>query len=289
MSGCGVMTAEDDNINSPVGSSMSHTTIVLICLTTILILVTGNWEWVSSQMFPDTTWGLYSKSFFENVLVEAHGTVLDLVVVGSLLFYFDQRRSRQNERKRLEETLSDLQTYQAPDASYRVLGTIRRLISLGIRSLHLSEMQLNNLRVADIMLTRSNCHAIVFNDSLLVNIRLEHCACDAAIFAGAKLEHVEFSHCSFKRAKFHGTRLDGVDFRTCEIQGADFTNASLRSANFRGVDCRGLKLQNADMRSANFIDAKNLDPSAFSSARIIKHLKTNDPAILDLVKKSSRN
>jgi hypothetical protein len=268
---------------------MSQTRIVLFSLTAILIIITGNWEWVSAHVFPNTTWGLYSKTFFENVLVEAHGAVLDFVVVSSLLFYFDQRRSRQNERKRLEETLSDLQTYRAPDASYRVLGTIRRLLSLGVRSLHLSEMQLNNLRVTDIVLTRSNCHAIVFTDSRLVGVRLERCECDAAIFAGAKLDNVEFNHCSFKRAKFHGASLDGIDFRTCEIQGADFTNASLRSANFRGVDCKGLKLQNADLRSANFLDAKNLDPSAFMTAKIIKHLKTNDPAILDLVEQSSGN
>jgi hypothetical protein len=268
---------------------MSYTTVVLFFLTIILILITGNWGWMSSHVFANTTWGLYPKSFFENVLVEAHGTVLDLVFIGSLLFYFDQRRSRQNERKRLEEMLSDLQMYRAPDASYRVLGTIRRLLSLGIRNLHLSEMQLNNLRVVDIILEHSNCHAIVFTDSLLVDVRLERCECDAAIFAGAKLNHVEFNHCSFKRAKFHGAKLDGIDLRSCEIQGADFTGASLRSANFRGVDCKGLKLKDADLRSANFIDAKNLDPAAISSARIIKHLKTNDPAVMDIVKQSSSN
>lgn len=268
---------------------MRHTALVLFLLATILILVTGNWEWVSSHVFPSTTWGLYSKTFFGNVLVGAHGSILDLVVVGLLLFYFDQRRSRQNERKRLEEALLDLQMYRAPDSSYRVLGTIRRLLSLGVRKLHLSEMQLNNLKVADIVLAQSNCHAIVFTDSLLVGVRLEHCECDAAIFAGATLDHVEFQHCSFRRAKFHGARLNGIDFRTCEIQGSDFTNASLRSANFRGVDCKGITLKNADLRSANFIDAKNLDPAAFSSARTIKDLKANDPAIKDLVKLSTRN
>jgi uncharacterized protein YjbI with pentapeptide repeats len=201
------------------------------------------------------------------VLVGAHGSILDLVVVVLLLFYFDQRRSRQNERKRLEEALLDLQMYRAPDSSYRVLGTIRRLLSLGVRKLHLSEMQLNNL----------------------VGVRLEHCECEAAIFAGATLDHVEFRHCSFRRAKFHGARLNGIDFRTCEIQGSDFTNASLRSANFRGVDCKGITLKNADLRSANFIDAKNLDPATFSSARTNKDLKANDPAIRDLVKLSTRN
>ena len=268
---------------------MRHTAQVLFLLAIILILVTGNWAWVSSHVFPSTTWGLYSKTFFENVLVGAHGSILDLVVVGLLLFYFDQRRSRQNERKRLEEALLDLQMYRAPDSSYRVLGTIRRLLSLGVRKLHLSETQLNNLKVADILLTHSNCHAIVFTDSLLVGVRLEHCECDAAIFAGATLDHVEFQHCSFRRAKFHGARLNGIDFRTCEIQGADFTNASLRSANFRGVDCKGVTLKNADLRSANFIDAKNLDPATFSSARTIKDLKTNDSAIRDLVELSTKN
>jgi hypothetical protein len=55
------------------------------------------------------------------------------------------------------------------------------------------------------------------------------------------------------------------------------------------VDCKGITLKNADLRSANYIDAKNLDPATFSSAKTIKDLKANDPAIRDLVKLLTRN
>jgi hypothetical protein len=44
---------------------MKTTLIILLVLTIASIFITGNWNYVSSVVLPNTTWGLYNKDFFE--------------------------------------------------------------------------------------------------------------------------------------------------------------------------------------------------------------------------------
>lgn len=252
----------------------------VIIFAVIIFLVTGFWDSVSSSILPNMTWGLYSQSFFENVLVEAHGAVLDLLIVGVILYWFERRRSRRDQIERLEEELADLRLYRAPDAPYRTLGTIRRLLALDhSRPLQISEMTLSHLELKDLSLFECNMHATVFTDSRIKNVRFENCSLDAAIFAGVIMEHTQLTGSSLKRAKFQNAKLNGLNLTSCQIQNADFTNATLRSANFKGLDCKGVVFKNADLTSTNFIGAINLDPSAITTARCIRGLKSDDPRI----------
>lgn len=247
------------------------------------ILVTGFWPSISTTILPHTTWGLYSREFFENVLIEAHGAVIDLLVVGVILYWFELRRDNKENVSKQLEILADLRFYSGSDSSYRVLGTVRRLLALGVSNLHLSEMQLNNVELKGLQLKNCNLHAAIFKESLLSHLKFEECKFDAAVFVSTKFEHVTLKSCTLRRAKFNGAVLAGLDFTSCELQDADFTNAKLRSANFRGVDCKGMKFHGADLRSANFIDARNLDPQALFLAKSLKSLKTNDPQIQSIL------
>lgn len=257
--------------------------IAVLVFAAVSIVITGFWDTVSMYVLPTTSWGLYSKSFFENVLIEAHGAVLDLMIVGVILYWFEQRRDRRHQIHRLEEELLDLRLYRAPDSPHRTLGTIRRLLALDKNGLQISEMTLSNLEIKDITLSDCNLHATVFTDSRIKNVQFKNCRLDAAIFAGAIVEHTKLANSSLKRAKFQNARLNGLDLTSCQIENADFTNASLRSANLKGLDCKGVIFKNADLTSSNFIGVKNLDPVAIYAAKNIRSLKSDDPKIIAIV------
>lgn len=144
--------------------------IAVLVFAAVSILITGFWDEISEVVLPRTTWGLYSKSFFENVLVEAHGAVLDMFIVGVILYWFEQQRDRKSQIRAQEEILADLRLYRAADAPYRVLGTIRRLIALGKNGLQISEMTLSGLDIADTKLLGCNLHATVFTDSRIKHV-----------------------------------------------------------------------------------------------------------------------
>jgi hypothetical protein len=140
---------------------------VLTIFSIIIILATGFWPYLSSSILPNTTWGLYTKSFFENVLVGAHGTVIDLFLVGIVLFWFE-RRTEKRERiakensersaaiSRHKETLADLRFYKGSDGSHRTLSTIKRLLALGATDFPCFEANLQGMHVENIKLKDTN-------------------------------------------------------------------------------------------------------------------------------------
>jgi len=252
---------------------MRYHALALVVFGLVVVLITGFWPFVVSHALGDTTWGLYSREFFENVLVEAHGAAIDLFVVGVVVLWFENRKNARDSIRSHTTTLMDLRFYRGPDASYRIMGEVKRLLELGVKSFQLPEAALNNVEITDVILKDSNLRAANFSNTTFSQVVLDNCECDAAIFAGARFRHVTLRKTRLRRAKFQDAKLNGCDFSGCEIQMADFTNADLRSAIFRGVDCRGVTFKNADLRSANFTGAKNLSSNALSAARNAKYVK----------------
>jgi len=246
---------------------------ILSIVAAVVVLLTGFWNEVATSIFPDSTWGLYSREFFENVLVEAHGTLLDLLVVGVVLFWFERRRERAESIEEQKTTLADLRYYRGNDASYRVFGTVKRLQSYGISALPLAEAMLNDLEITEIQFYESDLRATNFANSKLKACTFENCRAEAAIFVGARFNHITLKNVSLRRAKFNNAVLKGIDFSECQIEGVDFTNADLSSAIFRGVDCKNVKFQNANLRSANFKGALNLTQAMLNSASNTQYIK----------------
>lgn len=258
--------------------------IVLIIFSAIIILATGLWPSLSSLILPNTTWGLYTRSFFENILVGAHGTVIDLFLVGIVLFWFE-RRTEQREKiakensersaaiTRHKETLADLRFYKGSDCPHRTLSTIKRLIALEANDFPCFEANLQDMQIENIKLKDTNMIAINFANAKLSNVELTNCQCDATNFINAKFHHVTLKNVTLNRSKFCAANLSGVDFSGCKIERVDFSNANLRSAIFKGVDCKGVNFTNADLRSANFKGAKNLTQRMLATAKSTDHIQ----------------
>lgn len=104
---------------------MKITIAVLMLFALITITITGFWDFVSQNILPNTSWGLYNKSFFENLLAGMHGSIIDLFLIGIVIFWFDKHRERKNNIEDLNEYLGDLQYYNGTDISFKYLKTIK--------------------------------------------------------------------------------------------------------------------------------------------------------------------
>lgn len=237
---------------------MRTTIIVLTFFSLLTVLLTGFWPLVSSVVFPDSTWGLYNREFFENFLVEIHGSILDLLIVGVILYWFDKKREERNKVESAREKLQALKFYYGEDASFRFYAGLQNLLSLGVGSVDLPEANFSKLKIDQLNLSKSNLAAVNFSESILKNVKFASCNLEAANFIDSQIKLSCFNEVNLKRAKFISAKLKGMDFRQCDIRGAIFKNADLKSANFRGVDCSQVTFKGSDLRSANFIDSRNL-------------------------------
>lgn len=252
---------------------MKWPVLILLFFSALVLSITAGWDFVSATVFPNTTVGLYSKDFFENVLVEAHGMILDIAVLGVVLLWFEKRGATVQLVAQNKKAIAYLKFYRGVDASFRVYEAVRNLQELKCKTIALPNANLTDLQIQELSLEKANLQNCNFSRSTLERCEFVDCEADAALFIDAKLKQTKFVRTKLRRAKFVNAKLNGCDFTTAEITNADFTKADLRSAIFKGVDCRGVHFDHADLTAANFIGALNLTQQQRDSAKSCKNAK----------------
>ncbi len=152
-----------------------------------------------------------------DILVEAHGLLMDLVVFGILILWFNQRRSTRERIRQHYETLDDLRVWDADEGVLKKVGTINRLIDIaGPKCLP----------------------------------PLDYQQLPYANFQGVDLAGVDFGFANLNNAFLNGTYfakgyLVGAQLIGACLAWAVCEQADLRGANLQGADLEGVKLKGA--------------------------------------------
>lgn len=247
--------------------------LALVSTGAVVVVITGFWPVISSHVFPNSTWGLYSQPFFENVLVEAHGMVLDLLVIGLIIYLFQRSRDRADLRDEKLQDIEDLRHYRGEDAGYRIYGELRRLAALGVSEVTIATARMANVSIKGLKLRNSNAQGLVLSKSSLRDCDFSGCDFEGGVFLDVRAKRTSFRAAKLIRAKLAGAQFRGCDFSGADLTGADFSNADLSSAIFRGANCARSKFAGANLRSANFIGAIGLPDDLLTEAADVRHIK----------------
>ncbi|OAP66876.1 pentapeptide repeat-containing protein [Psychrobacter sp. SHUES1] len=259
---------------------MKTTIFILIALAFITILITGFWGIVSDTIFPSSTWGLYDKEFFEDLLVGIHGGIIDLLIVGVVLYWFDIRRAKNDSIEEAENDLANLEYYSGSDASFKFYGYVRYLAALGVNKVKMSNGKLSDLNIKSLELADSNLIGVDFSRSTLKDVTLKNCQLQAAQFIDTKIRKCIFQNSNLERAKFIKAELKSINFEGCNIKGATFKDCELQSAIFKGVDCKGVSFKGCNLRSANFLTATNITREMILESSNYKSVKLPEGIVI---------
>ncbi len=69
----------------------------------------------------------YDGDFMENVLVEAHGMLFDILDIGVLILFLNKLVEKQMESQRYLDEIDDFRGWESEEASYRIASNLRRL------------------------------------------------------------------------------------------------------------------------------------------------------------------
>lgn len=177
---------------------------------------------------------------WEDVLVEAHGLLFDLILFGVLLTIYDIRRQKKNKIERLKEELDDYRGWDEKEAMYRNIGIIRRLNNLGISKINLNKSYLSG---ADLSGTNLSGSKIV--QSNLSNTDLSVVDMSDTILFWSDLSHSILLGTNLLNAKLSKVNLEGAD-----LSGAILINTSLDEANLSDVNLRDAIIRNVDLLGA---------------------------------------
>lgn len=187
--------------------------------------------------------------FLLNVLAEAHGVLLDLLLFGCLLLWFDRKADRKRRIEKYTDAINDLLGWEHEMATYRIVGNVRRLNREGVPPETLKGAYLNGAELEDTDLSETSVHEANLSDADLRNADLSDAYLGSADFTGANLRKTDFSGAHF--GVFAGV-----------VASEDERETILIGANLREADLRGVR----DVTAETFADVETLfkarlDPS----------------------------
>ena len=168
-----------------------------------------------------------NPGFWVNVLAEAHGVLLDLLLFVCLLLWFDQKAERRRQIEQYKNAINDFLGWETEEAMYRIVGNIRRLNREGaapdtLKGAYLAEADLKGAVLTEVSLNEATLRGATLQDADL---------------SGAYLGNADLTD-----ADLHRADLSGAHFGVFPgMQAADgskhttLTGAYLREANLRNL------------------------------------------------------
>jgi hypothetical protein len=177
-----------------------------------------------------------------DVLVEGHGFLMDLIVFGGLVLWFNQRRSKRDRIRQYRENLEDLREWGTEEGVLKKVGSINRLLDVdGPASLpYLDYQQLpganfQGVDLQGVTLSFANLHSAFLNGTYLADADLVGADLSESCLAWAVCEHTDL----------RGANLRGADLEGIHLKGAKLGNVTVGEASSRGpityvTDLRGV-------------------------------------------------
>ena len=206
--------------------------------------------------------------FLENLAAEAHGMVLDLLVIGWFIFWLQRQGERRVRANRYREEIEDFLGWRSHEAALRIAGNVRRLNRLGFETpLKLTEAFLQGANLAGADLRQADLWGADLTHAVLQGTRL-----DRANLAGARLQGAALARATLAEADLRGADLTEADLERAFLERADFraanlTAADLQFASLPGADLRHARCLGANLRGAHF-EGADLRRAVFESANL---------------------
>jgi Pentapeptide repeats (8 copies) len=202
---------------------------------------------------------LDGKDFaWHDMLVEANGMTFDLVVFGVLLTIYESISEKRSKIERLKEEIDDYRSWDEKEAMYRIVGAVKKLNSLGISQIDLSNCYLNGAKLDCANLKGSNlCSADLFEADLF-EADLSWADLSRANLSEANLSRANLSHANLSHANLSGANLLVANLSGAYLLMAYMCRANLSRANLSGVDLTRADLMDAFLRIEGLIVTKTL-------------------------------
>ena len=217
----------------------------------------------------------------EGVLVEAHGMLFDVILFGIILniyeHYLDKRRKKEEEtlarKLRIARYLEEIEDYLGWDekeATYRIVGNIRRLNREGVTDIYLWNAYLEGALLGEVDLMGADLWFANLNKAELGRANLQ-----GTVFRGASLIEAHMVLTNLKYAKLDGAKLHKVDLSGADLQEANLSNSdlfgsTLEKVNLEQANLTGTNLEKVNLRKARLLGVKiiSANPEMFNSPRI---------------------
>jgi hypothetical protein len=204
-----------------------------------------------------------ADGFWGNILVEAHGMLFDIAIIGILLFWLNENGEIRQRIRTYQNEIDDFRLWRSEEAAFRTVGNIRRLNRHKIFEINLVNCHLPKTNLSYVNLKASNLNSANISNCSLIEINFENC----------RLNQTNLENSNLNGANLRGAYASGSNFQDAYLIKANLENAFLIKSNFKnaflmesnlansylmGADFENASLYKADLRGAQGLTAEQL-------------------------------
>lgn len=216
----------------------------------LLLVLTGILVALDISVYPLAT------NFVQNLIIEAHGIIPDLLIFGILMTVYERWREKVTVHK---ESLETYMGQNTPEATEAIIRIVKEMNKLDASRFHLSECTLAQQDLRHCDFTGSSLHRVNFEAADLTLAELDKCRMRDVNFANAVLRSVTFYGSDLDKIDFSGAKLNDVNFQKADLRFVDFSNADLRFWKHAPEFIENINLEGAIVEYKNWIKRRLVD------------------------------
>jgi len=223
-----------------------------------------------------------SSNFYGEILIEAHGMLFDILVIGILIFWLNKSGEKRQRIRNYKDEIEDFRLWKSEEGAFRIVGNLKRLNRHKIYSFNLVESYLPKSNLNYTCLSGSNLNSANLNGSLLIESNLNSSRLNQTSFENANLNQASLRGAYASGANFGDAFLIKADFQNAFLIKTNFRNAKLMEANLNGAFLMGADFQDANLYKTDFRNCTGLTMEQLSKAGTL-YLAKFDPELQERV------
>ncbi len=223
------------------------------------------------------------RSFWIQVLAEAHGMIFDIAVIGILLYWLNQNGEVRQRIRTYKDEIDDFRLWESDEAAFRTVGNIKRLNRHKICEINLVNCHLARTNLNYVNLKSSNLNSTNLSNSSLIETNLENTRLNQTNLENSNLNQANLKGAYASGANFKDAFLIKTQFENAFLIKTNFKNAFLMESNLRNSYLMGADFENASLYKADLRGAKGLTIEQLSKAKTL-YLAQFDDELIEQVK-----
>lgn len=222
------------------------------------------------------------NSFWPQILVEAHGMIFDIAVIGILLFWLNQSGETRQRIRTYKDEIDDFRLWESEEAAFRTVGNLKRLNRHRVYEINLVNCYLAKTNLSYVNLKGSNLNSANLTNSSLIETNLENTRLNQTNLENSNLNQANLKGAYASGANFKDTFLIKAQFEGAFLIKTNFKNAFLMEANLQNSYLMGADFENASLYKADLRGAKGLTLEQLTKAKTL-YLARFDDEILEQI------
>lgn len=222
-------------------------------------------------------------NFWPQILVEAHGMIFDIAIIGILIFWLNQNGEIRQRIRTYRDEIDDFRLWESDEAAFRTVGNIKRLNRHKIHEINLVNCYLARTNLNYVDLKGSNLNSANLSNSSLIETNLENSRLNQTNLENSNLNQANLKASYASGANFKDAFLIKAQFENAFLIKANFKNAFLMEANLKGSYLMGTDFENASLYKADLRGARGLTIDQLVKVKTL-YLAKFDEELLEQIK-----